>query len=123
MCVLNESVCQFVPVYMILYWCVCIHFRDILYFYVSLCACYLSVCDNVFMYSVSQKFGHTYSFQQPFALMTALHSLGILSTSFISNAFPTVLKEFPHILSTCWLLFLHSAVQLIPNHLNWVEVG
>jgi hypothetical protein len=30
------------------------------------------------------------------------------------------LKEFPHILSTCWLLFLHSAVQLIPNHLNWV---
>ena len=26
-------------------------------------------------------------------------------------------------LSTCWLLFLHSAVQLNPNHLNWVEVG
>ena len=26
-------------------------------------------------------------------------------------------------LSTCWLLFLHSEVQLIPNHLNWVEVG
>jgi hypothetical protein len=26
-------------------------------------------------------------------------------------------------LSTCWLLFLHSPVQLIPNHLNWVEVG
>ena len=25
-------------------------------------------------------------------------------------------------LSTCWLLFLHSAVQLIPNHLNWVEI-
>ena len=25
-------------------------------------------------------------------------------------------------LSTCWLFFLHSAVQLIPNHLNWVEV-
>ena len=25
-------------------------------------------------------------------------------------------------LSTCWLLFLHSAVQLIPSHLNWVEV-
>ena len=25
-------------------------------------------------------------------------------------------------LSTCWLLFLQSAVQLIPNHLNWVEV-
>ena len=26
-------------------------------------------------------------------------------------------------LSTCWLLFLHSAVQLFPNHLNWVDVG
>ena len=26
-------------------------------------------------------------------------------------------------LSTCWLLFLHSAVRLIPNHLNLVEVG
>ena len=25
-------------------------------------------------------------------------------------------------LSTCWLLFLHSAVQLVPNCLNWVEV-
>jgi hypothetical protein len=23
------------------------------------------------------------------------------------------LKEIPHILSTCWLLFLHSVVQLI----------
>ena len=28
-----------------------------------------------------------------------------------------------YMLSSCWLLFLHSAVQLIPNHLNWVEVG
>ena len=26
-------------------------------------------------------------------------------------------------LSTSWLIFLHSAVRLIPNHLNWVEVG
>ena len=26
-------------------------------------------------------------------------------------------------LSTCLLLFLHSAVQHIPNHLNLVEVG
>ena len=26
-------------------------------------------------------------------------------------------------LSTCWILFVHSAVRLIPNHLNWVEVG
>ena len=36
--------------------------------------------------------------------------------------FPSVLKEFPYMLSTCWLLFHHSVVQLIPNHLNWVEV-
>ena len=42
------------------------------------------------------------------------------STSFTWNAFPIVLKEFPRILSTCWLLFLHSLVQLIPNHHNWV---
>ena len=53
--------------------------------------------------------------------LTALHTLGILSTSFTWKAFPTVLKEFPLMLSTCWLLFL-SAVQLIPNHCNWVEV-
>ena len=39
--------------------------------------------------------------------MTALHTIGILSTNFTWNAFPTVLKEF----------------QLIPNHFNWVEVG
>ena len=47
--------------------------------------------------------------------MAALHTLGILSTSFMRNAFPIVLKE-------C-LCFLHSAVKLIPNHLNWVEDG
>ena len=26
-------------------------------------------------------------------------------------------------LSICWLPFLHTEVQLIPIHLNWVEVG
>ena len=26
-------------------------------------------------------------------------------------------------LSTCWLLFLHSAIRLIQNHLSLVEVG
>jgi hypothetical protein len=51
-----------------------------------------------------------------------LCTIVILSTSFTWNAFPNVLKEFPHILSTCLLLFLHSAVQLLPNHLNWVVV-
>ena len=73
--------------------------------------------------------------------MTAVHTLGILSTSFMRNAFPTVLKEFPHMLSTCcllfihfiqsnssltiscWLLFLHSAVQLVLTHLSWFEAG
>ena len=55
--------------------------------------------------------------------MTALHTLGILSSRFTWNDFPRVLKEFPHMLSTCWLLFLHFAVKLIPNHLNWFEVG
>ena len=54
--------------------------------------------------------------------MTALHTIGILSTSFTWNVFPTIL-EFPNMMSTCWPLFLHSAVQLIPNHRHWVEVG
>ena len=36
------------------------------------------------------------------------------------NGFPTVLKEFPEMLSTCWPFCLHSVVHLIPNHLDWV---
>ena len=52
----------------------------------------------------------------------SFHTLGILSTSFMRNAYPTVLKEFPHMLSTCWLLFLHSAVQLIPKLGDWAIV-
>ncbi len=48
------------------------------------------------------------------------HSLSQIHEVVTWNGFPTVLKEFPEVLSTCWLLFLHSAVQLIPNHLNWV---
>ena len=55
--------------------------------------------------------------------MTALRTLGIMSTSFTWSAFLTVLKEFPRMLCTYWLLFFHSVVQLIPNHLIWVEVG
>ena len=66
--------------------------------------------------SYSQKWNNVFP-------MTALHTLDILSTSFTWYAFPTVLKEFPHMLRPYWLLFLYSAVQLIPNHLNWVEVG
>ena len=64
--------------------------------------------------------------QPPFALMEDLYTLGIPSTSFMRqwNAFLTVLKKFPYMLSTCWRLFLHSVVQLIPNHLSlgWVIV-
>jgi hypothetical protein len=37
--------------------------------------------------------------------MTALHTLSILSTSFTSNAFPTVLNEFPHLLITLLAAF------------------
>jgi hypothetical protein len=55
--------------------------------------------------------------------MTALQTLGILSTTLMWNASLTALKEFPRMLSTFWLIFLHSAVQLIPNNLNWDEVG
>ena len=55
-------------------------------------------------------------------LDTALHNLDILSTSFTRNAFPIVFKEFPHMLSICWLLFLHSEVQIIQHNLNWFKV-
>jgi hypothetical protein len=34
--------------------------------------------------------------QPPFALITALHTLCILSSSFTCNAFAMVLKDFPH---------------------------
>ena len=51
------------------------------------------------------------------------HSLNQLHEVVTWNAFTTVVKEFPHMPSTCWLLFLLSAVLLIPNHLHWVEVG
>ena len=56
--------------------------------------------------------------------MTALQTLGILSTSFTWNAFPTFLKEFPHMLSACWLLFLHSAgpTHAKPSQLGWGRV-
>jgi len=52
--------------------------------------------------------------------MSDLHTIGILSQPHevdTWNSFTTILKEFPEVLSTCWLLFLHFLVQLIPNHL------
>ena len=48
------------------------------------------------------------------------HSFNQLHEVVTWNGFPTVLKEFTEVLSTCWLLCLHSVVQLIPDHLNWV---
>ena len=36
-------------------------------------------------------------------------TLCLFLTSITWNAFPTDLKEFPHMLSTCWQLFLQSA--------------
>ena len=49
--------------------------------------------------------------------MTALHTLGILSTSFTWNAFPTVLKEFPHMLST--FPSLCGPTHPKPSQLGW----
>ena len=81
-------------------------------------------CSNQKVLNKSKYMLYLRFFKYPhFALMTALHTLGIFSTRFTWIAFPTVLKEFPHMLNTCWLIYIHSAVQLIPNHLNWVEVG
>ena len=66
--------------------------------------------------------------QPPFALMTALHTLGILSTSFTWNAFPKkswkVLKELPHMLST-WLAAFPSLcgpTHPKPSQLGWGRV-
>ena len=50
------------------------------------------------------------------------HSLDELQEVVTWNGLPTVLKEFPEMLSTCWPFCLHSAVQLTPNHLDWVQV-
>ncbi|CAJ0940719.1 unnamed protein product [Ranitomeya imitator] len=49
------------------------------------------------------------------------HSLDELQEVVTRNGLPTVLKEFPEMLSTCWPFCLHSAVQLTPNHLDWVQ--
>ena len=43
-------------------------------------------------------------------MTTAFHTLDSLPTSFTWNAFPTVRKEFPHMLTTCWLHFLHYVI-------------
>ena len=48
------------------------------------------------------------------------HFLDELHEAVTWNGFPTVLKEFSEMLSTCWPFCLHSAVHLIPNHLDWV---
>ena len=52
--------------------------------------------------------------------MKALHTLGILSTSYTWNPSSRLLEEFPHKLSTCWLLFLHSGpTHSKPSQLGW----
>ena len=52
--------------------------------------------------------------------MTALHTLGILSTSFTWIAFPTVLKEFPYMLSTYGCFpSLCGPTHPKPSQLGW----
>src|SRR4029434_2011268 len=67
----------------------------------------------------------TFCFDDSFA--HSWHSLKQLHEVVTWNGFPTVLEEFPDVLSTCWLLCLHSAVQFIPPRpsqlgLGWVIV-
>ncbi|CAJ0948335.1 unnamed protein product [Ranitomeya imitator] len=50
------------------------------------------------------------------------HSLDELQEVVTRNGFPTILKEFPEMLSTCWPFCLHSAIQLTPNHLDLVQI-
>lgn len=57
-------------------------------------------------------------------LMTAYCTLLAFSqVSWGRHNFSTVLREFPCMLSTCWLLFLHSALQLIPSHRTDSRLG
>ena len=50
--------------------------------------------------------------------MTALHTLGILSISFMRNAFPTVPTYAEHLLAA----FPPLCGPTQPKHPNWVEV-
>ncbi|CAJ0939290.1 unnamed protein product [Ranitomeya imitator] len=61
----------------------------------------------------------TFCFDDCFAL--SWHSLDELQEVVTGNGLPTILKEFPEMLSTCWPFCLHSAVLLTPNHLDWVQ--
>ncbi|CAJ0958416.1 unnamed protein product [Ranitomeya imitator] len=63
--------------------------------------------------------GATFCFDDCFA--HSWHSLDELQEVVTGNGLPTILKEFPEMLSTCWPFCLHSAVQLTPNHLDWVQ--
>ena len=57
------------------------------------------------------------------SLDTPTHSGVVLYFDYFLHCRITVKTSTLYIkLSTCWLLFVHSAVELIPNHLNWVEV-
>ncbi|CAJ0935838.1 unnamed protein product [Ranitomeya imitator] len=47
------------------------------------------------------------------------HSRDELQEVVTGNGLPTILKEFPEMLSTCWPFCLPSAIQLTPNHLDW----
>ena len=47
------------------------------------------------------------------------HSLNQLHEGVTWNAFPTVLKEFPHMLSTCWLPFF----TLRSNSSQTISIG
>ncbi|CAJ0965016.1 unnamed protein product, partial [Ranitomeya imitator] len=62
----------------------------------------------------------TFCFDDCFA--HSWHSLDELQEVVTGNGLPTIFKEFPEMLCTCWPFCLHSAVQFTPNHLDWVQV-
>lgn len=55
------------------------------------------------------------------AIFYSWHSFILPHEEVTLNSFATLLKDFAQVLSTCWLLFLHFSVQLIPNH--WFKLG
>lgn len=79
----------------------------------------------IIIWKINTKIGNL-SIEMPTITKTVKEALAffqLASWGSHLNGFSTVLKEFPYILSTCWLLFHHSGFQLIPNHLSWVLAG
>ncbi|XP_069614402.1 RCC1 and BTB domain-containing protein 2 isoform X2 [Ranitomeya imitator] len=77
--------------------------------------------DNI---SISSEDAIGSSKEPPFCFdcfVHSWHSLDELQVVVTGNGLPTILKEFPEMLSTCWPFCLHSAVQLTSKPSRYFE--